>query len=271
LTLRLQRGLVAGEVALAMVLLVGSVLVVRSLSSLERAPLGFDPDRLMTTTVELRGERYVEDARVAAFGQALLDDLRAVTGIESAFLWGPGRPGRDTWISYILPEAVVDTPDPERVMVWRHNVSAGALGAAGIPILRGREFRATDRGADPFVAVISESMANRFWPGQDPVGQRFSYVTTAARRPWFQVIGVAGDAQHRHRRYSLTLPNYDYYQFFDQRPERTLTIVTRATRPPADIVTGVRESVARVDSTLPIRQRGCKTFRTRQTLKVGNL
>ena len=254
LTVRLQRALVAGEVAFAVVLLTASVLVVRGLDALQRAPIGFNADRLMTTTVELRGERYREDLRVAAFGQSLLEQARAVPGVEQAFLWGPGRPGRDTWISYPLTEATVAQPDPDRVMVWRHNISAGALGQAGIPILRGREFVATDRAASPFVAVVSRSMAERFWPGQDPIGQRFTYITAATPRPWFQVIGMAADAAHRRRTYSLLLPDYDYYQFYDQRPERTLTLVTRSTGAPEQTSDGLRQAVSRAEAAEPLRE-----------------
>jgi predicted permease len=254
LTVRLQRTLVAGEVAFAVVLLAASALVVRGLGALERAPLGFNPDRMMTTTMELRGERYRDDARVVSFGQSLLEQTRGVPGVEQAFLWGPGRPGRDTWISYALTESTATLPDPERIMVWRHNISAGALSQAGIPMLRGREFVATDRAATPFVAVVSKSMADRFWPGQDPIGQRFTYITPINPRPWFQVIGVAADAAHRRRTYSLLLPEYDYYQFYDQRPERTLTLVTRSTASPEQTAAGVRDAVTRADAALPIRQ-----------------
>jgi putative ABC transport system permease protein len=139
-------------------------------------------------------------------------------------------------------------------MVWRHNISAGALAQAGIPILRGREFAATDRAASPFVAVVSRSMAEKFWPGQDPIGQRFTYITPITPRPWFQVIGVAADAANRQRTYSLRLPEYDYYQFFDQRPERTLTLVTRSSGAPESTTAGLREAVNRADAALPIRQ-----------------
>ncbi|HET9368733.1 MAG TPA: ABC transporter permease [Vicinamibacterales bacterium] len=253
LTVRLQRVLVAGEVGFAVVLLAASVLVVRGLGALESAPLGFNPDRLTTTRMELRADRYRDDARVIAFGQALLAEARAVPGVEQAFLWGPGRPGRDTWISYPLTEVAVTQPDPDRVMVWRHNISAGALAQAGIPLVRGREFTAADRSASPFVAIVSQSMAQRFWPGEDAIGKRFTFVTPVTPRPWFQIVGIAADAANRQRIYSGRLPEYDYYQFFDQRPERTLTLITRSA-PASDASDGLRRAVARADSALPIRE-----------------
>lgn len=253
LTVRLQRALVVGEVALAVILLAGSTLVVKSLRVFERTPLGFDSAGLVNTRMELRGTRYVENPAVVAFGQSLLEQARAVPGVDDAFLWGPGRPGYVTWISFVLPERVVNVPDPERVMVTRHNVSAGALASAGIPILRGREFRASDRTAEPFVAVVSQSMAEKFWPGQDPIGQRFSFITPLTPRPWFQVIGVAADAAHRRRTYSLRLPAYDYYQFFDQRPERSVTLVTRSSADPAAAMPGIRAAVQGADPALPVR------------------
>jgi putative ABC transport system permease protein len=253
LTARLQRALVVGEVALAVVLLAGSVLVVRSLSVFERTPLGFAPDRLTNTRLELRGARYVENAAVSAFGRTLLEQVRTLPGVEQAFLWGPGRPGHVTWVSFVLPERAANEPDPDRVMVTRHNISAGALAAAGIPVLRGREFLATDTSSDLNVAVVSQSMAEKFWPGQDPIGQRFTFITPVTPRPWFQVVGVAADAAHRRRTYSLTLPAYDYYQFFDQRPERTVTLVTRSNGDEAAVMPAIRAAVQRADPSLPVR------------------
>lgn len=250
---RVQRWVVGGEIALAVVLLTGGVLTVASFRSHVDEPMGFDTANLLTTSLELRGERYRADPSVVAFSHALLDEVRAVPGVEAATVWGPGRPGRNTWISYPLPERDIAKSDPDQVMVWRHNIGAGALAQVGIPVIRGREFTATDVSASPFVVVVSQSMVDRFWPDQDPIGQRFTVVSNNPNRPWYQIIGVAADSHQRHRQYRHALRAYDFYQFYDQRPERSLTLVTRLASSNDDVRQRVREAIGRADAGLPIR------------------
>jgi putative ABC transport system permease protein len=230
--IRMQQSLVIGEVALSAALLVCGSLVVASLARLNGSDPGFKPDRLVAMELSLRSDRDRDDAAVTAFSRAVIEQASAVPGAESVALWGPGRPGRVTWIAYPLLEIDVANPNPDRVMVSRHNISPGALATVGTPIIRGREFLATDAATRPYVVVISETMAKKFWPDKDPIGERFTMVTSFTPRPWFQVIGVAKDASHRGLINSLAIPELDFYQLLDQRVERAQTLVVRSTRSP---------------------------------------
>lgn len=252
-SVRLQQTMVIGEVALSAALLVCSSLVVASLVRLNLADAGFNPNRLIAMELSLRSDRYRDDAAVSRFSRAVMDEVPRVGGAEAVALWGPGRPGRDTWIAFPVLEQDAGKPDPDRVMVWRHNITPGALKAVGIPLVRGREFVATDVESRPFVVVISETMAKRFWGDKDPVGERFTTVTSATPRPWFQVIGVAKDASHRGRLNSLSIPQLDFYQLLDQRVERALTLVVRSAGPADSIIPDLRAAVGRIDPDLALR------------------
>lgn len=252
-SVRLQRLMVIGEVALSAALLVCSSLVVASLVRLNVADAGFDSERLIAMELSLRSDRYRDDAAVTAFSQTVMEQASSVPGAESVALWGPGRPGRDTWITFPVPEKDAPNPDPDRVMVWRHNITPGALKAVGIPLIRGREFLATDAATRPYVAVISETMAKRFWGEKNPIGERFTVASTNPARPWFQVIGVARDASHRGRLNSLTIPQLDVYQLLDQRVERALTLVVRSAGSTDSVIPEMREVIRRIDPNLALR------------------
>jgi ABC-type antimicrobial peptide transport system permease subunit len=96
-------------------------------------------------------------------------------------------------------------------------------------------------------------MARRFWGNDNPIGQRFTTVTTVVPRPWFQVVGVAKDASHRGRLNSMTIPLLDFYQLLDQRVERALTLVVRSSGASDAVVPGIRAMMRRVDPDLALR------------------
>lgn len=252
-TVQVQRGVVVAEIALAAMMLVCGSLVLMSVVRLDASAVGFDTDRLATIRLSLRSDRYREDAAVTRFAQRVMEEARAIPATSAVTLWGPGRPGRSTWIMYPVLEQNAGTPDPDRIMVWRHNVSPGALAVVGVPVIQGREFRATDVEARPYVVVVSESMARKFWPGKNPIGQRFTSTAPAATRPWFEVIGVAADAAHRGRLATLDTPNFDFYQLLDQRVDRSLTLVMRLNGPLDTAVAGARAAIGRVDPELALQ------------------
>jgi putative ABC transport system permease protein len=250
-TLRWQHTLVVIEVALAVVLLIHGTLVVASLWRLGKSDVGFNPARLMTMQVSLRSERYANNAAVTAFTQGLVDAAAHLPGVESAALWGPGRPGSNVYVVMPVAERDAGLPEPERRVVWRHNISAGALAAVGIPLITGREFARTDIDSRPYVAVVSETMAKTFWPGEDPIGQRFTLITPAVPKPWYTVVGVARDARQRGRLDAT--PQLDFYQYLDQRPERMLTLLLRSRGTAEAVLPSARTAVASIDPDLALR------------------
>lgn len=251
--LRVQHAIVVAEVALAAVLLVCGTLVVASLVNATTRPVGFDANDVVAARFSLRDARYADDEAVWRFARDVVDGTRGIPGVEGVAVWGPGRPGRSTWIAYPVPERDAGQPDPDRVMVWRHNISPGALALVGVELVKGREFLSTDASSRPFVAVVSESMAQRFWPDADPIGQRFTIVTTATPRPWFTVVGVARDAAQRGRLYSLSLPNYDFYQLIEQRAERSLHLLARTDADAETIAPSLRAALGPIDHDLALQ------------------
>ena len=253
------RALVAGEVALALVLLAGAGLLWRSLRNLTTSDLGFRAENLLTLRLDLRSERYAEPEARARFGHALVEELGRLPGAESATLWGPSMLGRATWVIEALNEGVADEPS-NLVMSCRHSVNPGALGNLGIALRRGRDFTWNDDLRAPLVAIVSESTARAQWPGQDPIGKRFRALRL---RGWVTVVGVAADARHR-QRIDLTDaangippeglgPQRDVYFPYLQLPNPALVVAVRARGDAAAAVaSGLRAAIHRLDPTLPV-------------------
>jgi putative ABC transport system permease protein len=229
---RLRTALVAGEVALALMLLVGAGLLVRSFIALRRVPLGFDAERV--TAVEAGPSERLGLAEQRAYVDALLARLRALPGVESAAavtlrpLWGTvgmdwpftleGQSPKDAERNPLLNFETV-TPDYFRTM--------------GIPVRQGRAFDERDCEGQPGVVIVGETLARRAWPGQDPVGQRLKLPLpgTEYDDQWLTVVGVVGDARYR----ELTATRLDLYMPYGQSNHPLRHVVLRTRRKTAGL------------------------------------
>ena len=247
---RVRRTLLVVEVSTAVILLVGAQLMLGSLARLRGSDLGFRTDGLITFEMDLRAARYTPPASVVRFGQQLRDALEQAPGIEAAMLWGPGRPGRNTWVTF--PGREDAAVSSERMMTWRHSVSPGALGALGIPMRAGREFERHDTHDGPGVVIVSETVARTLWPGEDAIGKRLRWRTDVAGSPLLTVVGVAADVKHRGRLDNLLYPARDVYVPHTQRVDRSLVAVVRASGDPTAAIAAVRATVRRLDADLPL-------------------
>ncbi|HEY6402309.1 MAG TPA: ABC transporter permease, partial [Blastocatellia bacterium] len=207
---RLRKALIVAEVALALVLLVGSGLMVKGFARLtEKQHQGFDPRHVLTLRTILPWSRYAEARQIATFHRLAQERLAALPGVESAssasFL-----PGSDNWD---LTEFQIEgRPAPrgqEREITYQ-KAGADYFRTVRIPIVKGRAFSGTDAEDAPRVAVISEALARRYFPNEDPLGRRVK-VGTANTAPWHTIIGVAGDVSRfmfdRETQPILYLPN----------------------------------------------------------------
>lgn len=245
-----RRLLLVVEVAFALMLVVGAMLMLDSLSRLRHASHGFDPDRLVTFNLELGAARYRNAAAVTSFAETLRQELAGVAGVEAAALWGPGRPGRNTWVTFPGRE---DTPvTAERMMTWRHTITPGALAALRIPLVAGREFTTADTAATQPVVIVSETIAKTLWPGEQAIGRRMRWRTDVPDAPLLTVVGVAADASHRGRLNSLLYAPRDVYVPLAQRPDRLIVAVVRAQGDPAAVVPAIRARVRALDPGLPL-------------------
>jgi putative ABC transport system permease protein len=242
------------EIAAAFVLVAGAVLLVESFAALGRTDLGFRHERLLTVRLELPRERYATADAQARFGERALERLRALPGVGEAVIWGPSMFARSTWVALVAREDQLR--DDERTMLWRHSTNPGALGALGIPLRAGRDFEPTDTAGSPPVAIVSEAVAARLWPGQSAIGRRLRS-GRGDRATLLTVVGVAADARHRGRfRFSEGAaafePQLDVYLPFAQRPNALVTFGVRTAGQPGASTSAVRAALAEVDPALAL-------------------
>ncbi len=232
----MRLSLVAAQYALALVLLTGSGLLVRSFLALQAVTPGFDTHHLLTFTVDLPDGFYGEKARVI-FERAV-EAIDRLPGVESAAVGG-------TFHSHI-PNGVITvegraSDDREPFTGW--SVSPEYFKTMGLPLRRGRIFRSTE----PSGAVISESMARRFWPGQDPLGKRFKRSLPGLDEGnWDTVVGVVGDRLVNGPGSSVLPATYEL-----DAGRQSTTMVVRTVADPLRLAPAVRESIRAIDSDIP--------------------
>jgi putative ABC transport system permease protein len=254
---RLRGVLVVGEIALAVVLLVGAGLFLRSAWRLQQVPLGFDANGVLTARLALPAQRYESNEAVAAAYRRLLEELRAAPEIRHVGastnipLMGGGI---DSGIEIEGKKLTPGTrPSPSIRLVTDDYVEA-----IGMTLKRGRTLKAADMAPDaPPAVMINEQLANVAWPGEDPIGKRLSTWTRDPNTPeWREVIGVIGDVKtfgpDTPARPELFLP-------YTQPPsaawpmfQRSLALVARTTTAPAALVSTLRRVVRSVDSSVPL-------------------
>lgn len=245
--------LVAAEVALALMLLVGAGLLLRSLGRLLAVDPGFESDRLLTLEVQTTGPAYQEDAQVRAYFERALTAVRAVPGVEAAG-WVSMIPLGGNFDRYGVqvegrtlanPE---DAPAADRFAVW-----PGYLEAMRIPLRRGRLFDAHDAGNAPPVVVINETMARLGWPDADPIGKRVQM--GGADKPWREVVGIVGDVHHTGLddppSPQVYVPSVQWH-FADG----AMALAARTSGDPAARLAAVRSAIRSVDPGLPILRAG---------------
>ena len=242
--------LVVVEVGLATTLLVSATLVARSLLFLLGVNAGFDPSHLLTLQVSAIGPRYAVAANVVAYHDRLRDAIRAVPGVQSVALTNQvPLAGNIDMYGVLDPDNM--PANPELVPSGdRYVASPEYLATMRIPILRGRAYTDAD-AADTVnkVTLVSAALAERLWPGQNPLGHRIKLGGPTA--PPRTVIGVAGNVKHGGLDATTTLQWYapeSQWLFADN----TEVIVVRTTLEPSSLVPAVRRAINAVDPTLPI-------------------
>ena len=190
-----RRGLVVAEVALAVILVLGAGLLIRTVSNLANVDAGFDKSRLVTFSINLPEQTYPGALlRVQTF-ERLLDALRAVPGVEAATAMSglpPDRPPQKN--NTQLANATGPSGGPPPVVDYYQYVLTNYFETMGIPIVRGRSFQPTDAASSGLVAIVNEKFAATFWKGRDPIGQR-ARPCCNDQTPWFTVVGVAKDVK----------------------------------------------------------------------------
>jgi predicted permease len=242
----LRSVLVVGQVSLALVLLSGAGLLMRSFYTLQGVDPGFDPHGMLTFRTNLPNARYKTPAERTAFYQRAIDKISALPGVTAA---AAAQIFPLTNDDYILSFSQVGKPSPgpgKEPNAAYYAATPGYFRALRIPLKSGRDFTAHDDAASPRVAVVSESMARRFYPDENPIGQ--SVIMGNSDKP-SEIIGVVGDVRDQGLE-SKGLPAV--YQPAAQAPFGGMYFGVRAERDPAQLIAGVRRTMREIDAELPL-------------------
>jgi putative ABC transport system permease protein len=251
--------LVVSEVAFSLLLLVGAGLLVRSFARMMSEDLGFNPSRLMTMQIFLPEKHFPASQSIVNFDNALVDRVSALPGVVSAsavnFLPLTG------WTAFCDFD-IAGRPNPPsgehftgeyRVSDWRY------LRTMGIALKEGRDFTSADGPDSQGVVLINETLAQRYWPNQDPVGKQIKLVFPATLRPWdaqarpgwLTIVGVAGDV----RDWSWSEPKVAQLYLPDtQNASRIMRLAVRSGDDPSQLTAAVRQVVESIDPNQPITE-----------------
>ncbi len=245
---RLRRGFVVLEVATALTLLAGSGLAVRSFQALKSDDKGFDPEGLLTLSVEVSTETH-DDEELPVLAEDLMEAARSVAGIASASIWSPHVPGAATWYTRVRPLDRPEATDDELPLVRFHYVSGGAFADLGLRLIAGRGIEERDRADSRTVVVLSAGAAEHLWPGQNAVG---STLRRWNRDAWATVVGVVADAKQGGRQGPGGEFARDVYFSFAQEPQRAITLVAAAVGTPEAATASLRDRVQNALPGLPV-------------------
>ncbi len=246
----LSRALVVAQVAFALLLLAGGGLFARSFWNLNQVDPGFVDENGFVFGTRLPPNQYTEEAGIRSFYDQLLTRVRNIPGVEAATLTSRVPFARQRYSSDFAAER---WEAGRYGLGIRHGeVVPGYFTTMGVPIVRGREFSERDRSDAPLVAVISQGLATQFFPDSDPIGQRIAFQQNPdSRSQWWEIVGVAGNV----RRVDLRTPSrpevyVPYAQ--DWAPGRSMYVVLRSRRDPAELIRAARSEVTALDPNLPI-------------------
>jgi putative ABC transport system permease protein len=248
---RLRGALAVAEISLALVLLIGAGLMMKSLYRLLEVDPGFRPERVLTMGMDLRAQQYSEDPAVLNFWQQLIDRVSALPGVQSAAVGTvipltDSHSRSDVTIEGMALPTPGNFPHPDV-----HIVSPGYITALGIPLLRGRTFTDQDNEKAPLAGMINAMVARRFFPNEDPIGKRFMFGHPSAANPpkWYTVVGVVSDT----RLYGLANPaRLEVYVPFRQNPRNSMALVVKSGADPASLTSAIRDAVQSIDKDQPV-------------------
>jgi predicted permease len=252
-----RRALVAAQVAFAFVLLLGAGLLLASFDELLRVRPGFAPAGVLSGKVSLPTSAYPEDANRAAFAARALERIRALPGVDSAAFASAAPFAGNYSDSVIIAEGYTPAPGESVISPSQIEVTPGYFSTLGIPVLRGRPIDERDTATSAGVVVVDKRLAEKFWPGKDPIGRRMYSPNSAEevahpgpKTRWLQVVGVVGDVKQRGL--ASTEERVGAYYFpYTQTSARTITLVVRSSGDPLRLTSSIRRELAAIDPELP--------------------
>jgi putative ABC transport system permease protein len=249
---RLRGMLVVVELALTLVLLTGAGLLIRSFYRLSNVEPGFDSNSVLTLRMQLSGPQYGDPVKRRAFYTQMLQQVQVLPGVQAAGVitqlpltteglhFSFSLEGQPPLAAANLPQAVF------RV------ISNDYFRALGIPLLRGRSFIQQDTAETQAVAVINRTMAERFWPGQDAIGQRLKIGSSDSPNPWMTIVGVVGDVRQTSMDQTLKSEMYVSYQQDRRFFAVPRDLAVRTVGDPLSLTSALRAEIWKLDKDLPL-------------------
>jgi predicted permease len=249
---RLNNSLVAAQVALSLVLLIGAGLLLKSFAHLLAVNPGFQPENLLTMRISVSDKRYDSPEKVLRFYEDLTDRVRGLPGVRAAGLISklPVQSDGGDADGYVVEGH--EKPGHVQPNAFMQVAFPGYFQALGIPLLRGRDFSSADSADTEPVAIADETLARLYWPDGNAIGKRIRFGWDTSERAWMTIVGVAGDVKHT----GLATPAYPHlYMPAMQREGRRLQqmhLAVRTTASPAAAAAMIREQVRQIDANVPV-------------------
>jgi putative ABC transport system permease protein len=245
---RVRNLLVATEIALSLVLLAGAGLLMRSFIKLQAISPGFNPKNVLTMRISLEGSDYQKPTPVIAFHDQLLEKIRALPGVQSVSTRSHVPIAADDGYANLSFAIEGQLPDAaNRSTAFYNAVSPDYFQTMEIPVLKGRPFVASDDGKAQQVIIINETLARRYFAGQDPIGRRMTLNDENPKEEdWATIVGVAADTKPRELELTSS-PVPEMYMPFAQQPESGPALLIRTANNPESIAAAVRHEVQVLD------------------------
>ncbi len=246
---RLRRLLVASETAVALILLVSAGLLLKSFVRVLEVNPGFRAEGVLKMTTALPPEKYPKDAQVASFFRQALERIRRIPGVDSAGFLDTIPLGGGNGSGTVTVDTQSVPPDKTAFEADQRAVTPGLFKTLGIPLLRGRDFNEGDTATSSPVAVIDETMAELYWPGQDPIGKRIRSGGDGSKSPWRTIVGEVGHVRYRtleaRSRTELYMPE-------EQVAFPTMNILVHTTGDPLALASSVAREIQAIDPDQPV-------------------
>ncbi len=269
-TRRTRDWLVIGDVALTLVLLSSAGLVLKSFARLQSLSLGFQPRNLTTARVDLPFRSYTDPARVTKFTDAVTAKLSALPGVEKV-AFGANPPLLAGWQIGFVPEGVPIPPPSEQPNAESEVVTGDYLGALGATLVRGRAFNERDTKDSPLVVMVDQTLAEKFFPGQSPIGKRITSDPDGDGNQyrWYEIVGVVAPMKFYGAEPTPPLPVI--YFPLAQMYRTNLVLLVRSPQSASALARQISETVASVDSRQPVYDVRSMSDRVGQTWATQRL
>jgi putative ABC transport system permease protein len=246
---RLRSGLVIAEVALALVLLSGAGLLMKSFARLQNVNPGFSPRNALTFEISLPKMQYPDDSSIVRFNNEAQRRIAVLPGVRAAvFSTILPLAGTNSDSSFAIEGRTSDknSPNPDEE---RREVSPDYFRALGTPLISGRFFADADNADTPLVIIVNQTFAKKFWPNEDALGKRIVMGSMSADPKWITIVGIVGDIHH----FGLDIdPKPEMYVPFAQSAYFTTIYVVRSNQDPQTLLAAIRREIQAIDPAVPL-------------------